>query len=309
MSTSTCRAKNPATCRTHGNPLTNNVNNQLSLTEQIALNLAARKVERDAVYLQEEKERVQDWKNLGFQHPGSKRACTDNSTFRVRSNELFEKLTPEQRHALKIYSSNNYKWINAELYNPGQLTDGDDGLPIGNFTMNSMADNYVEENPTVRQFRETIELLDSAFKHVQKNEAEILYRGQSLSNPGLQSKNVEELHAYVDKNFKLGEEVETPGFLSTSPVAFAAMTYCGAGDKASLNPRNEGILFELKTNKGLDMQSLALYSRESETLLPRGMKWRVVAVHKSKKIRAEDKTGFSRNRSAKVTLIQLEEVV
>lgn len=305
---SKCRAKNPATCRKHG-ITRNEPAKKLTIAEEIERNFALRRAELDNLRKTEVSERVEDWNNLGFLPVHYKRLCENSNVYRARSLETEKYLTEEEKQAIKVFSSNNYKWINRSLYNSESELVEEEGKPLHQFVMKSMSENYVEENPTRKQFKDVVNLLDSAFAKVQKPEPEILYRGQSLANPAIPGGTVKDLHAYVDNNFKLGKIVKTKGYLSTSPVAFAAMSYCGAVDREALNPRNEGILFELKTNKGLDVQTLTLFSRETETMLPRGLKWRVVAVHKSKKVTSIDKTGFSRKRQAKVTLIQLEEVV
>jgi len=309
--TDRCRAKDRSKCPVHGIKATSAPvleKKPLTIAEQIAANFAAREAEKKAVFKQEWAERSTDWKEYGFQYPVSKRICDDPGSLWNQSQKELADASEHQILALRFFSSNNFKWINSSLYTKESLPVGDtSSRTLDSYKIESLAKQEIEANPTQALAGEVVASLDSLLSK-EREESRILYRGQSRKTYTAMGSSTKDLHSYVDNHYKVGQEVSMDGYLSTSPSASVALGYSSYED--SMGSKQEGIFYEMKTKKGVNITSASLYGRESETLLPRNTKWKVAAVHKSKSIQIETKTVTGIKKSVgKVTLIQLVEVV
>lgn len=280
-----------------------------------------REAEKQAEFKREWKERAPGWKDLGFQYPASVRRSDHWTKYSVAGKEELSHLTDRQRKALAFYTTDNFHWINAHLYNHGEPLPNGELHSFEDYNLNVARQSQLEKNPTREQVEEIIPVLDEtlAHKHAEKR---VVYRGlnrRGISRlTGTWPKADEDLHAYVDENFKLGAEVKMDGYLSASPAPKAALRYATNTAPGSLKLKQEGIFFELLTRSGVNISGVSEYSDEAETLLPRGTRWKVVAVHKSKKLRHQEnssskspQTGgrFAAKPSTDtVTLIQMVEI-
>lgn len=301
-----CHAKDKNNCPHH--PV---VKVKLTLTEQIAENNQKRDEERKQAFKQEWIERTSDWSSHGFQKLHETRSGAYYTDYDRLSRDDLKTFTVDEKQTFKFYSSNNFKWVNSYLYDSGNhMPEGDSNdRSIYDIKIESLSQQEVEANPTQYQAKEAIKALDKALLHT-ADEARILYRGQSVAGDHLKGKTAAEVHAYVDATYKIGHEVEMKGYTSATPSALTALRYSITEDNMGGKP--EGLLFEMKTKKGVNITSASLYAREAETLIPRDTKWKVVAVHKSKIIKAESVNmavpSIKSKNQSKVTLIQLVEV-
>lgn len=275
-----------------------------------------REAEKQAEFKQEWKERIRGWKDLGFQYPVAVRRSDSWSKYSVAGDKEVAHLTERQRKALTFYTTDNFHWINAHLYKHGEALPSGEARPFEDYDFSGAKFSHLEKNPTRELAEEIIPALDEALaqKHAEKR---VVYRG--LNRKGIQSltgtwpKEDSDLHAYVDEHFKLDSEVQMDGYLSTSPAPKAALRYATNLLPGSSRIMQEGIFFELLTRSGVNVSGISTHTDEAETLLPRGTRWKVAAVHKSKKLRhQENATGarsrFDRPSESVVTLIQLVEI-
>lgn len=277
------------------------------LSEEIAYNLFLRTKEKEAVIAQEWAERDANWKQHGFQYPNQTRLGEDWTTYAVQSSEELKHITAEEKQAIKFFTSNNYRWINGHLYGTQNLPDEDENSK--HFMSQELSRHTIENYPNKNRVNEIVEVLDSALS-AQNSEARVLYRGKSLKDTRFAGMSVSDLHTYVDDNYKLGETISMEGYQSTSPNPAAASSYSVVEN--GLGTKVEGLFFEMKTRKGLNISGLSLYGREAEVLLPRDTKWKIVAVHKSKRVKTatksnSNKSGLIRKENL-VTLIQMVEI-
>jgi hypothetical protein len=277
-----------------------------------------REAQRQAAFKQEWRERVPGWKEMGFQYPVSVRKSEAWTRYAVEGKAIVNRLTPEQVQAIRFFTTNNYAWINAHLYRDGEALPEGDGshLPLMEQRVESMNKFSYEQAPTQRQTEEIVQHLDEALASETQAEARVLYRGVNISqiskraNTGGAWLTEEQVGQYVDENFVLGSELQFDGYLSTSASPAVASRYSTAQEANSRYGKRAGIFLELKTKKGLNVSGVALYGNEAETLLPRGTRWRVAAVHKNKQVRVQE--GDSPYGGGKgtfdTTLIQLIEI-
>lgn len=139
-----------------------------------------------------------------------------------------------------------------------------------------------------------METLDEALS-VRKQESRILYRGTPIYTSlhdeigasigkNLTVKDTEGLIAGLKEYFKPGKVFNNANYLSTSTSAYIAAerTPNTADTKQTYYEQAEisGIVYELKTNAGLDVTGLAkaFRARERETILPRDTHFKVVNV-------------------------------
>ena len=283
---------------------------KLTVLEQIAQNNAIRQEAQKAAIRQEWMERSSDWEQYGFQKVNETRRSDDNSDYFSSSKKELAQASEQDKRIFRFYSSNNFRWVNNYLYASSEFPEGTNvDKSIHDLKIKSLASQEVIQAPTQHQAEEAITALDKALLSAQP-EARILYRGQSIASAHLSGKTPAEVHAYIDETYKVGHEVSLKGYVSTTPSAVSALGYSSKVD--SLGIKVEGLFFEMKTKKGVNITSESLYVREAETLLPRNTKWKVVAVHKSKLVKAESinkrLSTQKKKTQAKVTLIQLVEV-
>lgn len=110
-----------------------------------------------------------------------------------------------------------------------------------------------------------IEGLDSALgKASYRWNAQTCYRGVAPP-PGVLAEGG--VKRWVQRTYPLGSTVDTPGYMSTSSDSTVAAAFAGGS----------GVIFEVRTREGAVLGELSSVGvGESEVLLPRGVRWRVV---------------------------------
>ena len=291
-----CQAKNPETCSYHHPELalSSPPQKELTISERIQRDLLARAVEKQALLEKESKERIPNWETLGFQKPGETRYSESWVTY---LKDKTPELTEEETEATKFYTSNNFKWINDALYKNIELPSSSDKKLNIKDALNHPFDAY--KNPTKEDHRKVVALLDSAIVKAGDNNERMLYVGKSARDGIIQGS----ISDYVDANYKIGQTVDNAGYISATPSVNGALAFANSENGTG---KVEGILFEMKTTKGLNVTNNSIFGREGETLLPRNTKWMVAAVHKSKVIRTVNDLKSTKNQ--KVTIIQMVEI-
>lgn len=214
-------------------------------------------------------------------------------------------LSEKQLDSLKAYTNQDYENINRLLY---------DGEAV------RAEHEQMGEEDKLQQYEEHIEILDSVFDSVpERSEPVTLYR--SFRPP------VEPSQAgqWVQENFKEGEVVQLPTYLSTSRVPDAMLPMLSAPSYSSwgLEPGQDPVLvdddspkntvFEIRTKKGVAVSSAGHMPQEQEELLPRGMKFRVVGIKEGVTYRSDQsllfgRTGYEQEQEKKTRVVFLEEV-
>lgn len=223
-------------------------------------------------------------------------------------------ITKEEKDTLSHYQS-SYEFVNAYLRN------GREGINSLTYLQRSSPHptkpNTVSDETLDRyekMAKERITKLDNTLKvHARKNtNNQILYRAFFLTEEAGTSHLTPE--QYVDTHYPIGKTIEDKGYMSTTNDSDYMLQY---------NPHlyEKQIVFEIKTNKGTVLHNPAessgsIGSNERETLLPRGMKYKVVNVTKAKYQTTYSDTEIEkvRRKNPKTqkqqtfTIVQLEEI-
>jgi hypothetical protein len=244
------------------------------------------------------KHQVEDWKQYEFLHPKKTRYAEETYL-----NPQLEYLSPEAIHALKVYSTNNYKWVNGYLSGADLPVTSEDTRDFSDLNPTSMSDQDVVKTPIRRIAEQAVAAMDKAFAEAPlSEEPRILYRGVKPTLVG--DDGGETFLTSMLEKYTPGAEVTFDTYTSTSDTPTSAAGY-GTSEHPGLGTKYSGVIFEMKTRKGVSMRNIALFSRENEILLPRNTKWKVVGAYPRMDYRA--KVGF-RKLSRPFTVIQLVEV-
>lgn len=223
-------------------------------------------------------------------------------------------ITDEEKQTLTHYQS-SYEFVNA------YLREGETGInKLGYLRRTSphptKPDSVSEETleKYVEMAKSRIAGLDSVLKqHARKaKNTQILYRAFFLTtDAGTYHQTPQQ---YAKENYRIGQIIEEKSYLSTSNDSDYMLKY---------NPHlyDKQIVFEIKTNKGLVLHNPAetigsIGAEERETLLPRGMKYKVTNITEAtyKTTYSNEATEKARKRNSHLeeqktfTVIQLEEI-
>lgn len=224
-------------------------------------------------------------------------------------------LTKEEKDTLSHYQS-SYEFVNAYLRNG---REGINSLTYLQRTSphptkpNTVADETLDRYEQMAKDRITA-LDDTLAQHARRNtNNQILYRAFFLTEEaGTGTQTPQE---YVETNYPVGKTIEDKGYMSTTNDSDYMLNY---------NPQlyEKQIVFEIKTNKGTVLHNPAEYggsigAHERETLLPRGMRYKVVNVTQAKyqTTYSEEEIEKARRRNSKTqkqqtfTVVQLEEII
>lgn len=177
------------------------------------------------------------------------------STMINEFNEIYDKLSHQQKHSIDYYTFCGSSAMNRVLHD--KVREGDED--------------------TVELEKKHIERLDSVFKSLElqkPSEKKVLYRYLSLD------KN-EDVNDFIKKNFQEGEEYSDAGFMSTTEdISFIA----GYAKKHSRN--RKFVILEIETDKGISCQKDeervgSIQTFEKERLLPRDMKFKIDEIFES----------------------------
>lgn len=116
-----------------------------------------------------------------------------------------------------------------------------------------------------------IRSLDSALaKAPYRMEAHTYYRGVTCPPEELRTHG--NAARWMERTYPIGSTVDIPGYMSTTTSRAVACSFSGDG----------GIVFEVRAREGAHLGEMsAVGGRESEVLLPRGIRWRVVGLRSS----------------------------
>jgi len=137
-----------------------------------------------------------------------------------------------------------------------------------------------------------METMDKVLETRQDNQR-ILYRGvpiyktlhaelENKLGKKLKPRDYEGLAEGLKLHYKTGDLLNFPEYLSTSTSAYPAIERAQDPKHTvdtSYYSSSRGIVFEIKTNAGVDISGLSKYTEERETLLPRDTYFKIVNVH------------------------------
>jgi hypothetical protein len=229
----------------------------------------------------------------------------------ISENELAD-LTIAEKKALMSFTGDEFRWINGALFANTEdgvyLYSGDDEEYGENNERYSnepysesrdipeYAEMVDEEAKTPQHLKEVVALMDSAMAKAPQQQRTV-YRGMSNFHSAFaQYQNI--VSDYVDENLNIGQEVVFDGYQSTSVSPSSAANYAGNMD---------GLIFEMKTSSGLNVQDLSTYSEEQEVLLPRNTRFMVVGIQHPEEYSTEDKFYGWEDRQ-NMTIVQLVEI-
>lgn len=195
-------------------------------------------------------------------------------TYRYASpaNELDEygkvetsSLSPDERVAVKFFTSNQHGWVGDALYgNPKLVPDGDayeskfDASKLHDYDAGEVYLDDEEHTPSA--LRELTGLLDSALEKG-PGLSRIVYRGvpADTGNAG---------------EVEVGETLTFDSYQSTSMNAKQAAIFANNNDKSA-----GGTVYEILTPEGVNVMSETWEKSEQEVTLPRGCRYVVVGKH------------------------------
>lgn len=190
----------------------------------------------------------------------------DEQKYKEKSYNYFNSLTEKERQALDRYRGADYYDINSSLYNNEQQT------------------------PAIQ---ESIKNIDSAIEKHTQAPPKVLWRG-------LAGKELPKM--FNDKNHKVGDILEFPGYTSTTETksGLTAMPKVHQWyieqvpyKERQKDPKNpykvlvpeefkktvpRNVIFSIKTKQAVPMNSQS----EQEWLIPRGKKFKITEIHKER---------------------------
>lgn len=138
-----------------------------------------------------------------------------------------------------------------------------------------------------------IETMDNILSK-RHEDSKVLYRGmpiyhslhtelESIAGKEIPVTDTESLVGALQEYYKPGKVLEFPSYISTTQSAFYAAERTQKIDETNImsrdNPEVKGILFEMKTNAGLDVTGAARnFAFEREVVLPRDSRYRIESV-------------------------------
>lgn len=211
--------------------------------------------------------------SFGFHNPHSLHKQVDLTEFYKEAQKEMSPIASHQKRALKLFTTNEYQWINNSLY--GWLKEGEGLRPqtkphqpeFAPTLLPKKTHSYAKEERTPELLEEIVTTMDSAFIDA-PSEQRITYRGLRGKSRLLQTAGGR--NSYIDKNCQIGAELTFDGYQSTTYDPDAAAGFA----------RTDGIIFEIKSSSGLHLTSISDHPPEMEVILPRGAKYVVVGVHK-----------------------------
>lgn len=179
-------------------------------------------------------------------------------------------MTEDDKRALKFFTSNSYSWVNDALFSKkvNAVSKYDKPLPE-NASLKQNIDSYQQNKEVLKKVSKH---LDEALTKGPKQQR-VLYRGIRSSASFFKNKDGEHISAgeWVDDNLEVGKEIKFDGYQSSSPKMAGASGYMG----------NSGMLYEIVTPEGVNVESITEFQGEEEVTLPRGARYTVVGIHKN----------------------------
>lgn len=253
-----------------------------------------------------------------FQTPGELRRFSPNVPYNLekhitQSAENLENYTPEQRLALRSYTGFAAGVVNSILQKD-------------TYEYYDEAPNWKESNAACdfnsrEEVKSYVEVLDETLAKRQK-ESRVLYRGTPIYKSihedlektlgrKIPMEDTEGLVEGLKQHYKIGKTFEYDTYLSTTsdPEVAAERTENSAGTAQGYydkEPEKIGIMWELKTNAGLDVTGATNnnFSYERETVLPRETRFKITNVE----IAPESYKTTEEDRNNLAIVIQMEEI-
>lgn len=213
--------------------------------------------------------------------------------------------TQEDMDALSIWQ------VSYEMIRAG-LVDGRAGLNKLDYLVRTCADpdnpGNVHPNTLDRyedMLKRRVSELDRVFSNLEEGgRRRVLYRSFRVPSG--------DVGGYVNSHYRLGDVVEEKSYLSTSADSDYMLTY-----NNHLN--HQQFVFEILTDRGVTLHNPvhehegSVDFMEREVLLPRGLKFKVVGVHKNVKYELSDPSFLGRRQrkplsESKFWVVQLEQI-
>lgn len=186
-------------------------------------------------------------------------------------------MTDDDQRALRYFTSNNYSWVNDALFTKkvSGVSKYDDPLPE-NASLTESIGSYQHNNEVLKTISKH---LDEALTKGPKQQR-VLYRGIRSSASFFKNKDGDHISAgeWVDDNLEVGKEIVFDGYQSSSPKMSGASSYMGNG----------GMLYEIVTPEGVNVESITHFEGEEEVTLPRNARYTVVGIHKNVDVKASE---------------------
>lgn len=204
----------------------------------------------------------------------------------------FEGMTPQQRSAVRNYSSLTDRPINTHLNrNRGALGEDADATMLTHHV-------YDEDGAEVEHRQESLArsvlTLDEALEACPRaKDPHVLYRGMTV-------KDGTDPHQWAQETFTEGRNVVLPGFASTSADPMIAMGFT----------RTHGVILEISTRQSAYMDEFSDYGGdifgEKEVLLERNSRFKVIGVERGEVREDVDFYGGAREPAIVVQLAEVE---
>lgn len=184
------------------------------------------------------------------------------------AKEEVKDMTKDDTTALNYFTSNNYKWVNNALFQK-KVHEGPEGKDVSKATLDKVIDSYEHDKESLKKITQH---LDEALAKGPKQQR-IVYRGVGDHADFLRNEKGTKISAdkWVDQNLEVGKEIKFDGYQSSTPTA------SGLGGYASSN----GIVYEIITPEGVNVESVTAFSGEQEITLPRNARYTVASITKN----------------------------
>ncbi|GAC1553072.1 MAG: hypothetical protein NVS2B7_29040 [Herpetosiphon sp.] len=177
-------------------------------------------------------------------------------------------LTEDQKVAVKQYTTGGYRELNAALREGSPLSADQQQLATHLDAVIAAAGTYDKPVTVWRGIDTGSEGMPSGYDLAMTDDREALVRSSVAK--------------YAQEGFTPGSVVELGGYQSTSFSAMPALS-------ASVSAKSPGQIFEIRTSHGAYISpALSTYDDESELLLGRGQRYRVVGVLPDVQFEASD---------------------
>lgn len=188
--------------------------------------------------------------------------------FKRLSKAECDNLTPNQKRGLKYFTSQSYEWVNDALFQKKAKKGKSDDVKGKSFK-DIIEGTYVYAGQNVANLKKITSEIDKALQNGPKQQR-IVYRGVRNSASFLKDDKGTRIPAadWVKNNLKVGSEIKFDGYQSASPKAVGAGGYT----------TDKGILYEIVTPEGVNVESITEFSGEYEVTLPRESRYTVASI-------------------------------
>lgn len=237
-------------------------------------------------------------------------------------HDLASKLTDDEKQSLKFYTGHGYKDVMNFIY--GRPRRVHHGFTDAEGNHHEVLVQKELDDEQYNAFMEKVvnDVNKATGLSRELEEPQILYRAMVVHDDVKQKRErmeEEEVDAFINKNFKVGDTFHRKAVTSTTEDPAVAVNFFlpeGAAHKGN------GVIIEYKTKKGArigrDFGTGGTIANEMEVLLPAETDFKVVAIHRDIKYTIDARRnglqrGISPNKwgkiiAPKVTLIQVEEI-